>query len=126
MLLAFVISGKYGGTYAHKDIAFEFGSAISPMFKIYLIKEFQRLKTDENERLNLEWDLQRTLSKVNYTIHTDAIKEMLLPPELTKKQTGMVYASEADLLNMALTIPVCFFVSSGGSSISLIASVCME
>ena len=95
-------TGRYGGTYAHTDIAFEFGMWISAEFKIYLIKEFQRLKTDENERLNLEWNLQRTLSKVNYTIHTDAVKEMLLPPELTKAQTGMVYASEADLLNMAL------------------------
>ena len=95
-------SRRYGGTFAHKDIAFEFASWISIEFKLYIIKEFQRLKTNENERLNLEWNLQRTLSKVNYSIHTDAVKEMLLPPQLTKAQTGMVYASEADLLNMAL------------------------
>jgi len=98
----YVIAGKYGGTYAHKDIAFEFGSAISTLFKLYLIKEFQRLKEDENERLNLSWNLQRTLAKVNYTIHTDAIKENLIPKELTKQQIGYVYASEADLLNVAL------------------------
>ena len=98
----YVIAGKYGGTYAHKDIAFEFGSAISTLFKLYLIKEFQRLKEDENERLNLTWNLQRTLAKVNYTIHTDAIKENLIPKELTKQQIGYVYASEADLLNVAL------------------------
>src|SRR3990167_706908 len=77
-------AGRYGGTYAHKDIAFEFGMWISPEFKIYLIKEFQRLKKDENERLKLEWNLQRTLAKVNYRIHTDAIKEKLIPQELTK------------------------------------------
>jgi hypothetical protein len=95
--------GRYGsGTFAHKDIAFEFGSWISPHFKYYLIKEFQRLKDDENHRLKLEWNLQRTLSKVNYHIHTDAIKEALIPKELTKQQINMVYASEADLLNMAL------------------------
>src|SRR5208283_2622912 len=76
----YVNSGRYGGTYAHKDIAFEFGSAISPAFKLYLIKEFQRLKNDENDRLKLEWNLQRTLAKVNYRIHTDAIKEKLIPP----------------------------------------------
>jgi KilA-N domain len=98
----YVIAGKYGGTYAHKDIAFEFGSAISTLFKLYLIKEFQRLKEGENERLNLSWNLQRTLAKVNYTIHTDAIKENLIPKELTKQQIGYVYASEADLLNVAL------------------------
>ena len=98
----YVIAGKYGGTYAHKDIAFEFGSAISTLFKLYLIKEFQRLKEDENERLNLTWNIQRTLAKVNYTIHTDAIKENLIPKELTKQQVGYVYASEADLLNVAL------------------------
>jgi len=94
--------GKYGGTYAHRDIAFEFGSAISASFKLYLITEFQRLKEDENERLNLTWNLQRTLSKVNYSIHTDAIKENLIPKELTKKEASFVYANEADLLNMAL------------------------
>ena len=95
--------GRYGsGTFAHKDIAFEFGSWISPEFKYYLIKEFQRLKADENDRLKLEWNLQRTLTKVNYHIHTDAIKENLIPPELTKSQISFVYANEADLLNVAL------------------------
>lgn len=95
-------SGRYGGTYAHKDIAFEFCSAISPVFKLYLIKEFQRLKEDENDRLKLDWNLQRTLAKVNYRIHTDAIKENLIPKELTKTQMSFVYANEADLLNVAL------------------------
>jgi len=95
-------AGRYGGTYAHKDIAFEFGSAISPEFKLYLIKEFQRLKAEENDRHKLDWNLQRTLAKVNYTIHTDAIKESLIPDKLTAKQTSFVYASEADMLNMAL------------------------
>jgi hypothetical protein len=98
----YVKLGKYGGTYAHKDIAFEFCSAISPIFKLFLIKEFQRLKEDENDRLKLEWNLQRTLTKVNYHIHTDAIKENLIPAELTKYQISYVYASEADLLNVAL------------------------
>ena len=95
-------AGRYGGTYAHKDIAFEFGSAISPEFKLYLLKEFQRLKAEENDRLKLDWSLQRTLAKVNYTIHTDAIKERLIPAILSPEQTAFVYASEADLLNMAL------------------------
>ncbi|MBV6429261.1 MAG: hypothetical protein KIPDCIKN_03812 [Haliscomenobacter sp.] len=95
-------SGRYGGTFAHKDIAFEFGSAISAEFKLYLIKEFQRLKIEENDRHKLDWNLQRTLAKVNYTIHTDAIKEKLIPAKLTKAQTSLIYASEADLLNMAL------------------------
>ena len=95
-------AGRYGGTYAHPDIAFEFGMWISAKFKIYLIKEFQRLKADENDRLKLEWNLQRTLTKVNYHIHTDAIKENLIPPELTKIQISFVYASEADMLNVAL------------------------
>ena len=95
-------AGKYGGTYAHKDIAFEFGMWISAEFKIYLIKEFQRLKEEENNRLALEWNLQRTLSKINYTIHTDAIKETLIPPPISKKQTSLVYASEADILSLAL------------------------
>ena len=95
-------AGRYGGTYAHKDIAFEFASWISPKFKLYLIKEFQRLKSDENNRLKLEWNFQRTLAKVNYRIHTDAIKEKIIPPELTKQQIQMVYASEADILNVAL------------------------
>jgi len=95
-------AGRYGGTYGHADIAFEFGMWISAEFKIYLIKEFQRLKADENDRLKLEWNLQRTLAKVNYHIHTDAIKENLIPRELSKTQTFFVYANEADLLNVAL------------------------
>jgi len=95
-------AGRYGGTYAHKDIAFEFGSWLSPEFKLYLIKEFQRLKDSESNRLRLEWNLQRTLAKVNYRIHTDAIKETLRPTEVTKAQAAMVYANEADLLNVAL------------------------
>jgi hypothetical protein len=96
-------TGRYGsGTFAHKDIAFEFGSWLSPEFKLYLIKEFQRLKEEENSRLKLEWNLQRTLAKINYKIHTDAIKDKLIPKELTKTQTNIVYASEADMLNMAL------------------------
>jgi hypothetical protein len=94
--------GKNGGTFAHKDIAFEFASWVSSGFKLYLIKEFQRLKADENDRLKLEWNLQRTLAKVNYHIHTDAIKENLIPKELSKSQISFVYAHEADLLNMAL------------------------
>jgi len=95
-------AGRYGGTYAHPDIAFEFGMWISPQFKIYLIKEFQRLKNDENDRLKLDWNLQRTLAKVNYHIQTDAIKENLIPSEITKQQASFVYATEADLLNVAL------------------------
>jgi hypothetical protein len=96
-------AGRYGGgTFAHKDIAFEFGSWLSPEFKLYLIKEFQRLKEDENIRLNLNWNLQRTLAKINYHIHTDAIKENLVPVELSRKQISFIYADEADLLNMAL------------------------
>jgi len=95
-------SGRYGGTFAHKDIAFEFGSVISAEFKLFLIKEFQRLKNDESDRLNLDWNLQRTLSKVNYIIHTDAIKEQLIPKVVTGKQTAIIYASEADILNIAL------------------------
>ena len=95
-------TGRYGGTYAHKDIAFEFGMWISAEFKIYLIKEFQRLKEDENNRQKLEWNIQRTLAKINYRIHTDAIKEKLIPHELTKDQINMKYANEADLLNVAL------------------------
>ncbi len=96
------LAGRYGGTYAHKDIAFEFGMWISAEFKIYLIKEFQRLKADENDRQKLEWNFQRTLAKVNYHIHTDAIKENLIPAELTKSQISFVYANEADMLNVAL------------------------
>jgi hypothetical protein len=95
-------TGRYGGTYAHPDIAFEFGMWISPQFKIFLIKEFQRLKEEENSRLKLEWNLQRTLAKVNYHIHTNAIKENLIPKEVTKKQMQLIYADEADLLNIAL------------------------
>ena len=94
--------GKNGGTYAHKDIAFEFASWVSSAFKLYLIKEFQRLKEEESDRQKLDWNLQRTLAKVNYTIHTDAIKENLIPEKLSAKHTSLVYASEADLLNMAL------------------------
>jgi len=95
-------AGRYGGTYAHRDIAFEFGMWISAEFKVYLIKEFQRLKDEESRATSLAWSFQRTLAKVNYTIHTDAIKERLIPPRLTSTQTGFVYASEADLLNVAL------------------------
>ena len=95
-------SGRYGGTFAHRDIAFEFATWISAEFKFYFIKEFQRLKADENDRLKLEWNLQRTLAKVNYHIHTDAIKENLIPKELSKSQISFVYANEADLLNVAL------------------------
>lgn len=95
-------AGRYGGTYAHRDIAFEFGSWLSPEFKLYLIKEFQRLKEDENQRLTLGWSLNRTLAKINYRIHTDAIKAHLIPNELTKEQKNKTYANEADLLNTAL------------------------
>jgi len=95
-------TGRYGGTFAHKDIAFEFATWLSAEFKFYLIKEFQRLKDDENDRLNLEWNLQRTISKINYHIHTDAIKENLIPKEISKQQASFVYANEADLLNVAL------------------------
>jgi hypothetical protein len=94
--------GRGGGTYAQKDIAFEFASWISAEFKLYLIKEFQRLKEDENDRLQLEWNFQRTLAKVNYHIHTDAIKENLIPEKLNKKQISFIYANEADVLNLAL------------------------
>jgi hypothetical protein len=95
-------SGRYGGTFAHKDIALEFASWISIEFKLYIIKEFQRLKNEENDRLKLEWNLQRTISKINYHIHTDAIKENLIPREITRQQANFVYANEADLLNVAL------------------------
>ncbi|MFZ1548185.1 MAG: KilA-N domain-containing protein, partial [Candidatus Nitrotoga sp.] len=95
-------AGRYGGTFAHKDIAFEFASWVSVEFKLYLIKEFQHLKDEENDRLNLGWNLQRTLSKINYRIHTDAIRETLIPPAITKSQVSLVYANEADLLNVAL------------------------
>ena len=93
-------AGRYGGTYAHKDIAFEFASWVSPQFKLYLLKEFQRLK--EEEQKSLSWSVKRELSKINYHIHTDAIKHNLIPAELTAKQTSIIYASEADVLNMAL------------------------
>lgn len=102
LLELFQNQGRYGGTFAHKDIAFEFASWISIEFKLYIIKEFQRLKDDENDRLKLKWNLQRTLSKINYRIHTDAIKENLIPKELDKQQINFVYANEADLLNVAL------------------------
>lgn len=94
--------GKNGGTFAHKDIAFEFASWISASFKLYLIKEIQRLKDDENKRLRLDWNLQRTISKINYQIHTDAIKENLVPKTITRQQASYVYANEADLLNVAI------------------------
>ncbi|NLT49566.1 MAG: KilA-N domain-containing protein [Ignavibacteria bacterium] len=93
-------AGRYGGTYAHKDIAFEFGMWISAEFKIYLIHEFQRLKDEERKQLG--WDIRRNLAKINYRIHTNAIKENLIPAELTKDQVNLIYASEADVLNMAL------------------------
>ncbi len=96
-------TGRYGGgTFAHKDIAFEFASWISPSFKLYLIKEFQRLKEEENNHQQLEWNIQRTISKINYRIHTDAVKENLIPKEITPQQAGYIYANEADLLNVAL------------------------
>jgi hypothetical protein len=98
----FAAAGRYGGTLAHSDIAFEFGSWLSPEFKLYLIKEFQRLKDDENRRLSLSWNLNRTLSRLNYHIHTDAIKEHLIPTEVTSEQAALTYASEADVLNVAL------------------------
>ena len=98
-----VKSGKYGGgTFAHKDIAFEFGSWLSPEFKLYLIKEFQRLKEEENKNKSLNWSLTRTLAKINYKIHTDAIKEKLVPNRITQIQKSKIYASEADILNIAL------------------------
>jgi len=93
-------AGRYGGTYAHKDIAFEFASWVSVEFKLYLIKEFQRLKETEYQQLG--WDIRRNLTKINYRIHTDAIKSNLIPPELTPQQSNLIYASEADVLNMAL------------------------
>ena len=96
------ISGRYGGTYAHRDIAFEFATWLSPEFKLYLIKEFQRLKEDENQRLALGWDVRRQLTNINYRIHTEAIKENLIPQALSTHQATSIYASEADVLNMAL------------------------
>jgi hypothetical protein len=93
-------AGRYGGTYAHKDIAFEFASWISAEFKLYLIKEFQRLQEEEQKLLG--WDIRRNLARINYRIHTDAVQAHLIPPELTPRQIGFVYANEADVLNMAL------------------------
>lgn len=95
-------AGRYGGTFAHKDIAFEFGSWLSPEFKLYLIKEFQRLKEQEVQTNQLEWNVRRLLAKANYRIHTDAIKAHLIPPDISKDKEGFLYASEADLLNKAL------------------------
>ena len=95
-------AGRYGGTYAHTDVAFEFASWVSVEFKLYLIKEFQRLKEDENRRLSLAWNLNRTLAKINYRLHTDAIQAHLIPAEVTPQQASITYANEADLLNVAL------------------------
>jgi hypothetical protein len=95
-------TGRYGGTFAHKDIAFEFATWLSAEFKFYLIKEFQRLKEEDSNQSKLEWNFQRTLAKINYHIHTGAIKENLIPQEITKQQANFVYANEADLLNVAL------------------------
>lgn len=95
-------SGRYGGTFAHSDIAFEFASWISPEFKLYIIKDYQRLKTEEAHRLEIGWDTKRELSKINYHIHTDAIKEFLIGPQLTKQEMSYTYATEADILNVAL------------------------
>lgn len=95
-------AGRYGGTYAHKDIAFHFGMWISPKFQLLLVKEYQRLKEDESNRLQLEWSFQRTLAKVNYHIHTDAIRDNLIPKEITTAQASFIYATEADVLNVAL------------------------
>lgn len=94
--------GRYGGTFAHTDIAFEFASWVSPEFKLYVIKDYQRLKSDEAHRLEIGWDTKRELSKINYRIHTDAIKEFLITPELTKQEKSYKYATEADILNVAL------------------------
>ncbi len=95
-------SGRYGGTYAHKDIAFEFASWISVEFKLYLIKEFQRLKADESERNDLDWDIKRNLAKINYRIHTDAIKRHLIPEKISMDEKKLIFATEADILNLAL------------------------
>ena len=95
-------SGRYGGTYAHKDIAFEFAAWISVEFKLYLIKEFQRLKAEESERKALGWDIKRTLAKINYHIHTDAIKRHLIPEKISRNEENLIYATEADILNLAL------------------------
>lgn len=95
-------SGRYGGTYAHKDIAFEFASWVSPEFKLYIIKDYQRLKSDEAHRLALDWNVKRLLSKANYKLHTEAIKQNFIPPEITADKQGFIYANEADVLNVAL------------------------
>lgn len=95
-------SGRYGGTFAHKDIAFEFASWVSAEFKLYIIKDYQRLKSDEAHRLALDWSVKRLISKANYKIHTDAIKQKLIPPDISAKSQGFVYASEADVLNVAV------------------------
>lgn len=95
-------AGRYGGTYAHADIAFEFASWLSPEFKVYIIKDYKRLKTEENSRLSLNWNLNREIAKLNYRVHTDSIKENLIPPSLTPGQISCTYASEADLLNVVL------------------------
>jgi len=95
-------SGRYGGTFAHKDIAFEFASWISAEFKLYIIKDYQRLKADENSKISLEWNVNRIISKINYRIHSDAIKQNLIPKYITSKQQAFTYASEADMLNVAL------------------------
>lgn len=95
-------AGRYGGTYAHSDIAMSFATWISPEFQLYIMKDYRRLKTDENSRLSLNWNLNREISKLNYRIHTDAIKENLLPPELTPAQISFTYANEADMLNVVL------------------------
>lgn len=95
-------SGRNGGTFAHKDIAFEFASWISAEFKLYIIKDYQRLKADENSRISLEWNVNRIISKINYKIHTDAIKDNLIPQLVSKQQQAFTYASEADMLNVAL------------------------
>ena len=95
-------AGRYGGTYAHSDIAMSFATWISPEFQLYIVKDYRRLKTDENSRLSLNWNLNREISKLNYRIHTDAIKENLIPPELTPAQVAYTYANEADMLNVVL------------------------
>ena len=95
-------AGRYGGTYAHSDIAMSFATWLSPEFQLYILKDYRRLKVDENSRLSLNWNLNREISKLNYRIHTDAIKDKLIPPELTQEQTSYTYASEADLLNVVL------------------------
>jgi len=95
-------AGRYGGTYAHKEIAFEFGMWISAEFKIYLIKEFQRLKAEESQRKSLDWDIKRNLTKINYKIHTNAIQKHLIPEKISKNEQNLIYATEADILNLAL------------------------